>query len=538
MIELKEFIQSIKEEHEFDSEKASSILRNLENQPSLGEEEVLMMIRKLDTSRLTQSTFMLLPDNASSFQNFFFSILFMAMTKDENILDVIFKALAKEKEGSAGRHFFIIQFMAIVNSKYQAQQFSKAADCLLFVLEHVFSEVYQNDQESGSIHTAEENQLLASEGVKSLMQNAMIFLTSNKQLIEGEVETLNIWNYYRIDSSFICSPITRPPEVELNRAAFIKFYGGLMAKVEFAKFYCELQGFEPLVSVLSDMQNQLANLSIEITQYAWDIIESEIKLVSFLKYRSLCLEEEYKRPFVNFHAVIYLNEMPSTLVWPGYGANFCIYLLRNVVKDQLAVVTPLKLIQVLSSVFSLLPANFFGGIEYYFEILDSSLKKLKKSGIRLANSNFNNIFLQDFLLVLQSINHNATKAGDDLICEWVQFVLDLMDTQSRFSSLMKCIDNCGPPSLFCSSKGFALGLVRSYKRDVELAMQGEVSQRNAYLMRTPMVKLMHIAIASDPKQLASIGRSRLSSFRYFPHIGTVDQYIGKPTGREKIFLLE
>ena len=69
---------------------------------------------------ISEATFNI-KENAESLENLLYSILKGAFSKDEAFLKIVLNHLKIEKEGSIGRHFFVIKLLSEIDAAtYQA----------------------------------------------------------------------------------------------------------------------------------------------------------------------------------------------------------------------------------------------------------------------------------------------------------------------------------------------------------------------------------------------------------------------------------
>ena len=175
---------------------------------------------------------------------------------------------------------------------------------------------------------------------------------------------------------------------------------------------------------------------------------------------------------INLHATIRIGDIENE-VWRGYGSNFTIYLLRNFVIDKqlYRVLSPLSLLRMVTSSFLSLPLDYFGGVDYYYKVLLFLRDKLKSANLKAMNSNSDNIFLSDFMVTLHQLDHHSTRDSSKLITDLYILLMNLMDKQSRYITMIKCLDLIADPKIFCQAKGYSIGLLTVYKDEVERALQ-------------------------------------------------------------------
>ena len=506
MADILQFVIGLSDNN-FDPSAAAGVLESVIGDAPM--EAIEKAIGKLDSIGILASTFHL-AENTATLQNFVFALLMKYARIDEKHLGTVLDFLSKEREGSVGRHFLMIQFFSLLTFKQNGAFFGRCTNALLQVLEIVFSEIFQNDMHKAAIHSAEEMKLLGTDGVGCLKKCALTFIKNNHQILNEPADVIDICDYVEITEQFEHRILGHPSADQLNKAAFIRFLGNLIAKVDFAKFFADKQHMTAVSHALGEMESLLKPFNAKISANCMAIMEAEANLIRYRKYRELCMEgpAEHKS-LINLHAAIYLSPDKELEVWSGYGINLAIYLFRSQLLVNLYPALSLnKLLQYVSSFFSMIPQDYAGGLDYYHRILGFILEKLKKSNFKVTNPNDGNLFLQDFLISLHSLDINSNKETSILLQNWVEFILLAVDGNTRFTMLLRALDFYCKPEHLSSSPNFVLGLATVYLGEIRKALNEDIQISHQFLKIPPLGRLLHALASSDHRQLGRLRRSR------------------------------
>jgi len=473
----------------------------------------LNIISKIDGLPLTTQSFDL-AENAESIQNFTLAFLKKACNSYSEIFNEVVIFLKREKEGAIGRHILIIHFLSQINYKENQNDFASASVLLLQILEYVFSEIYQITGNDNTILGPEEKQLMISKGIPKLKQCTLNFIKNNHQIMNSQVPAIDISSLASLDDNFKNFEIAKPPLEDLNKACFLRFIGNLIAKVDFAKYYASHQGQDMITKILSDLEVLLKPFQEKVLVNAMEILESEVKTNLYKKYRHLAMEGMPSGlSLVNLHAALLLNpEKDFTESWIGYGSNFCVFILRTVIVDKLyRVYSPIKLLQVVTAIFSNLPQDYLGGIEYYQVIFTFLLQRLKSANFTITNTNSHNAQLADFLLTLHAVDVQASKCASDSVRDLTIYLLELMDLKTKYLVMLKLLDLSQDSRFFCQGRGFSQGFVTVLQKEVNAALNRDPQQPELFLRDSILGRLFHIIMHADHKMLGNIRESKLQS---------------------------
>lgn len=463
------------------------------------------LIKKLDTHKFTESSINITA-STDNYESFVYSLLMRELTVNQDIVDALVNFARTHREGALSRHFFMATFFASITSKDFPDKFYSSSTSLMQIIEFLFSEMYQVDG-SATTHTQEELKVIHSQGMGSLKKLVLGFIKHNIQALRLDGDVIEVADYFTLDDHFELKVAQSIPANTLIKASFVRFLGNLIAKVDFARFYAEKLGQSKTIAILKDLQGLLKPFHELVFTDSLRILESDSKLLQLRKYKEFCEEPGNPKSMVNLHATIVVSDK-TTPLWDGYGSLVCIYILRNLLpQTAFLALTPLKLLKLVSSSMSAIPQDYQGGIEYFFPILHSLLRKLQASQLVLENNNEQNCFLTDFLFTLHTIDYPNTKEAQELIREFVEYLLSLTCLQNRYLFMVKFLDMATDAKVFCGSKGFSSAISSLYWREVNSALSRDLHTPELFLRDTPLLRFLQVIFLADPKQTGNIASS-------------------------------
>jgi hypothetical protein len=523
--ELSALILSVGTNAALSCESISRTLANLSPDDLLSGEFVAVVDRA-DFITLNQSTFDVQDKEETagvSHENFVAAFIKKAISIFPPFLEQLLLKIKKDREGSVARHIILMQILSgIKHSEFQ-KHYSLVSHALGVIIEFVFTEIYQASTHQSSAYTGDQIKIMQSKGFQKIKSICLNFVKHNHDILSKSDSLLKISEYVRIEAAFSHVQIKEIPVDQINKAAFMKFLGGVIAKLEFAKYFSNLQSQFEICKLLAEFQGLFKPFHEKLMGDPLSILQAQAEYVSYRKTRELCLESMPKgQNLINLHAIIQVDCEEHYEPWSGYGANFCTYLLRQTILDgRLAVLSLPKRLGLICALLSTTPRDYLRGGDYYQPILEAImvLRKLHESTSsicgELVSASSYGFRIPDFLFTLFTIaqqSHSTSKTIEDLIS---LLFSGAYDESIEYMTMLKVADILTDPRDLSSSEPFLTGFANTCFAKITSSLDCLVSGDNVFrpfLQESLLGRYFGALLRADSKQISAFRMSRYHAY--------------------------